>query len=112
MSEMCCAEIDTRTLPRIDGSSRDAEIRKFRINNWFRWEDDIKKETEINRTITQLKRLIIETKETVYNFNTKYLDLSDQLETEDKASISEEYDSLEDACRNRKNTKVYYRNLN
>jgi len=32
------AEIDTRTLPRIDGSSRDAEIRKFRINNWFRWE--------------------------------------------------------------------------
>jgi len=156
--------VDTSTLPRIGGSSRDAEIWKFRINNWFRREgittdikkfsyiiaaaeDDIvrvlmKKETEVNRALTldecvdlikrkywrenqkgdklrQLKRLIIEPKETVYNFNTKYLDLYDQLETEDKASISvidyvnallprtqiyiriamEEYDSLVDACR-------------
>ena len=32
--------------------------------------------------------MIIETKETMYNFNTKYFDLYDQLETEDKASIS------------------------
>jgi len=156
--------VDTSTLPRIGGSSRDAEIWKFRINNWFRREgittdikkfsyiiaaaeDDIvrvlmKKETEVNRALTldecvdlikrkywrenqkgdklrQLKRLIIEPKETVYNFNTKYLDLYDQLETEDKAFISvidyvnallprtqiyiriatEEYDSLVDACR-------------
>ena len=71
----------------------------------------MKKEAEVNRALTlseyvnlikrkywrenqksnklrQLKRLIIEPKETVYNFNTKQLDLYDQLETEDKASIS------------------------
>jgi len=38
--------VDTGTLPRIGGSSRDAEIWKFRINNWFRREGittDIKK---------------------------------------------------------------------
>jgi len=65
----------------------------------------------------------------VYNFNKKYLVLYDQLETEDKASISiinyintllprtqiyikialEEYDLLEDA--EQKNMKIYYRNL-
>jgi len=115
-------EVDTRTLLRNGGSSRDTEIWKFRINNWFRREgitanikkfsyiiapveDDIvrvllKKETEVKRAPTlnqyvnlikrkywrenqksnnlrQLKRLIIDPKETVYNFNTKYSNLYD-----------------------------------
>ena len=79
-------------------------------------EDDIvrefmRKKTEVNRALTldecvglikrkywrenqkenklrQLKHLFIEPKETVYNFNTKYLDLYDQLKTENKATFS------------------------
>ena len=65
---------DTGTLPRIGGSSRDAEIWKFKINNWFiregittdedkfnyiiaASEDDIvrifmRKENEVNRALT------------------------------------------------------------
>ena len=66
----------------------------------------------------QFKRLIIEPGESVYDFNTKYLDLYDQLETSDRGSISvidyenalrprsqiyeriamAEFDSIEDAC--------------
>ena len=68
------AEIDTWTLLRICGSSRDTEILKFRINYWFRREgitadikkfsyiivaveDDIvrvllKKDTEVKRALT------------------------------------------------------------
>ncbi|KAG4089668.1 hypothetical protein H8356DRAFT_1431814 [Neocallimastix lanati (nom. inval.)] len=76
-------EVDTRTLSGIGESSRDAEIWKFRINNWFRREDNIvrvlmKKEAEMNVLISlkrkywrenqkgnklrQLKCLIIESK--------------------------------------------------
>ena len=72
----------------------------------------------------------------MYNFNTKYLNLYDQLETEDKASISvidyvnallprtqiyiriamEEYDSLEDACSKAEKYEIilqesYWRNI-
>ena len=157
------SDVDTKTLPRIAGSRRDAELWKFRINDWFKREgittdenkfsyiiaaveDDIvrvlkEKEAEVNKPLTldecvklikkkywrenqkdnklrQLKRIIIEPNETVYDFNTRYLELYDLLETEDRASISvidyenalrprtqiytkiamEECDSLEDAC--------------
>jgi len=156
-------DVDTKTLPRIGGSRRDAEIWKFRIESWFNREgittndnkfsyiissaeDDVvrvlkAKEVELNRIPTldecvevikkkywrenrkdnklrQFKRLTIEPGETVYDFNTRYWDLYDKLETGDRASISvmdyenalrprsriyekiamEEYESLEDAC--------------
>ena len=161
------SDVDAKTHPRIGGSRRDAELWKFRINDWFKREgittdenkfsyiiaaaeDDIvrvlkEKEAEVNRPLTldecvklikkrywrenqkdnklrQLKRIIIET---VYDFNTRYLELYDLLETEDRASISvidyenalrprtqiytkiamEECDSLK-----QKNMRKYYRN--
>ncbi len=157
------SDIDTKTLPRIGGTRRDAEIWKFRIESWFKREgvttDDNKfsyiissaeddvvrvlkaKEIELGRApkldecvevikrkywrenrkdnkLRQFKRLTIEPGETVYDFNTRYLELYDELETNDRSTISvmdyenalrprpqiyqkiamEEYDSLEDAC--------------
>ncbi|KAG4104989.1 hypothetical protein H8356DRAFT_925946, partial [Neocallimastix lanati (nom. inval.)] len=125
--------VDTRTLPRIGGLHRDAEIWKFRMNDWFRREgvitienkfsyiitaaeDDIipslrEEQVRLNRVPTldecvalikkkywrenkkidklrQLKRIIIEPNETVFDFNTRYLELYDQLETQDKVSFS------------------------
>jgi len=38
--------------------------------------------------LRQLKRIIIEPNETVFDFNTRYLELYDQLETQDKVSFS------------------------
>jgi hypothetical protein len=32
------SDVDTKTLPRIGGSRRDAELWKFRINDWFKRE--------------------------------------------------------------------------
>ncbi|KAG4105885.1 hypothetical protein H8356DRAFT_1418063 [Neocallimastix lanati (nom. inval.)] len=117
--------VDTRTLPRIGGLHRDAEIWKFRMNDWFRREgvvtienkfsyiitaaeDDIipslrEEQVRLNRVPTldkywrenkkidklrQLKRIIIESNETIFDFNTRYLKLYDQLETQDKISFS------------------------
>ncbi|KAG4092129.1 hypothetical protein H8356DRAFT_1294700 [Neocallimastix lanati (nom. inval.)] len=104
--------VDTGTLPRIGRSRRNAEIWRFKINDWFRREDDIvrvllEKEKEVNRahTLDECVELI---KRKYWRENQK-----------DKTSISvidyanahlprtqiyiriamEEYDSLEDACR-------------
>ena len=38
--------------------------------------------------LRQLKRIIIEPNETIFDFNTRYLKLYDQLETQDKVSFS------------------------
>jgi len=157
------SDADTKTLPRIGGTRKDADIWKYRIERWFKREgittDDDKfsyiissaeddlvralqaKEIELNKTPTldecvevikkkywrenkkedklrQFKRMIIEPSETVYDFNTRYLNMYSLLENEDRASISvidyenalrpkpqiyqkiamEEYDSLENAC--------------
>jgi len=43
--------VDTWTLPRIDGSRRDAEICKFRIDGWFKKEDIISDENKFNYII-------------------------------------------------------------
>ena len=126
-------EVDTKTLPRIGGVHKDAEIWKFRITDWFRREgitssetkfsyiiaaaeDDIvrvlrEKQLKVNRVleldecvtlikkkywrenkktdkVRKLKRLSIEPTETIYQFNTRFLEIYDDLETDDKASVS------------------------
>ncbi|KAG4082011.1 hypothetical protein H8356DRAFT_970531, partial [Neocallimastix lanati (nom. inval.)] len=159
-----CNRVDTGTLPRIGGSRRDAEIWKFKINDWFKREgittdenkfsyiitaveDNIvrilmEKEKEVNRALTldecvklikkkywrenlkedklsQLKKIIITPNENVCDFNTRFLELYDQLDFNDKSYISvidyeyalrprgriyemvvmADVDNLEDACR-------------
>ena len=126
-------DVDTRTLPRIDGLHKDAKIWKFRMNDWFRREGVVSKENKFSYIITaadddiilsqreeqvrfnrvptldecialikkkywrenkkidklrRLKRVIIEPNETIFNFNTRYLELYDQLEIQDKVSFS------------------------
>ncbi|KAG4081865.1 hypothetical protein H8356DRAFT_914263, partial [Neocallimastix lanati (nom. inval.)] len=145
-------------------SRRDAEIWKFKINDWFKREgittdenkfsyiitaveDNIvrilmEKEKEVNRALTldecvklikkkywrenlkedklsQLKKIIITPNENVCDFNTRFLELYDQLDFNDKSYISvidyenalrprgriyemvamADVDNLEDACR-------------
>jgi len=44
--------VDTRTLPRIGGLHRDAEIWKFRMNDWFRREGVVTIENKFSYIIT------------------------------------------------------------
>ncbi|KAG4102811.1 hypothetical protein H8356DRAFT_1420673 [Neocallimastix lanati (nom. inval.)] len=136
------------TLPRADGLHRDVEIWKFRMNDWFRREkfsyiisaaeDDIipslkEEQVRLNRIPTldgclrQLKRIIIEPNEIIFDFNTRYLELYDQLEIQNKVSLSViDYENslrprfqiyerkpvlLKKPVIEQKNMKIYYRNL-
>ena len=51
--------VDTRTLPRIGGLHRDAEIWKFRMNDWFRREGVITIENKFSYIITAVEDDII-----------------------------------------------------
>ncbi|KAG4102836.1 hypothetical protein H8356DRAFT_1271562 [Neocallimastix lanati (nom. inval.)] len=97
---MCCVK-NTGTLPRIGGSCKAAEIWKFKINNWFNREGITTDENKFSYIIAAAEDYIVRvlmkkgteenralTLDELHNFNTKYLDLYDQLETEDKTSIS------------------------
>jgi hypothetical protein len=51
--------VDTRTLPRIGGLHRDAEIWKFRMNDWFRREGVVTIENKFSYIITAAEDDII-----------------------------------------------------
>ena len=51
--------VDTGTLPRIDGSRRDAEIWKFKINDWFMREGITTDENEFSYIITAVEDDIV-----------------------------------------------------
>ena len=46
------SNVDTRTLPRIGGLHGDAEIQKFRMNDWFRREGVVTIENKFSYIIT------------------------------------------------------------
>jgi len=52
-------EVDTRTLPRIGGSCRNAEIWKFKINDWFKREGITTDENKYSYIIVAVENVII-----------------------------------------------------
>jgi len=143
-------DVDTRTLPRIGGVHKDAEIWKFRITDWFRreriitdegkfsyiiaaCEDDIvrvlhSERIKLGRILTldecvnlikkkywrenmkedklrQIKKIMINPNESIYDFNTRFLELYDQLDSIDQSAIS--VIDYENALRPR--SKIYER---
>jgi len=54
-----CNRVDTGTLPRIGGSRRDAEIWKFKINDWFKREGITTDENKFSYIITAVEDNIV-----------------------------------------------------
>ena len=143
-------DVDTRTLPRIGGVHKDAEIWKFHITDWFRrerifsdegkfsyiiavCEDDIVRvlhseqiklghilpldeyvnlikkkywrENMKENKLRQIKKIMINSNESIYDFNTRFLELYDQLDSIDQFAIS--VIDYENALRPR--SKIYER---
>ena len=51
--------VDTGTIPRIGGSHKDAEIWKFKINDWFKREGITTDENEFSYIITAVEDDIV-----------------------------------------------------
>ena len=58
-SNFNCNRVDTGTLPRIGGSRRDAEIWKFKINDWFKREGITTDENKFSYIITAVEDNIV-----------------------------------------------------